>query len=160
MSPPHAKSGIAERNDVVAAHEGYGSFCFNGLDRSISSIFVSRELSVPDVARALVIVDFKTPGLVGFEAIDLDRERLAVDDDALAPAGTCKAGFIFIHLAELPACRRVSNYDPSLGRINPLGRAAVRFRESSQSIRVCLRQKWGGAGSPPTRSAPNGQPAE
>ncbi len=84
MLPPHVASGLSERDDVVAAHEGDGSFCFDGLDHCVSRVRVGPELFIPDMAGALMIDDFEGPSLVGLKAIDFDREGVAVHDDVLA----------------------------------------------------------------------------
>ena len=90
-------SGLSERDDVVAPHEVDRAFALDGFDRGVPSIFVGGELIVPDVAGSLVIDNFERPGLVLFEAVDLDGKWVAVDDDPLALPGSDHVWFVVDH---------------------------------------------------------------
>ena len=75
---------LPEWDHVVAAHEGYGPLAFQCFYRCIASIPVGAELLIPDMACSLMVDDFERPCLVFLQAVDLDRERIAVHQNSLA----------------------------------------------------------------------------
>lgn len=49
---------------------------FQGLEGGVSRVIVRLELLFPDLDGALMLDDLKRPGLVSFESVDLDLERV------------------------------------------------------------------------------------